>query len=237
MPLGSSSCQKWKWILLQLRTLCMCDSKANLWFITVMKGTSGMLWWYGVHYKKSITNAYRSRHVWICSESSLWPNSVVWKRYWDCTPEECLTATSIRPCLHPFLPFHPCPHPKAHSRTQVFIKAKGLTLKQSLPLILAWLLRPPISSQCAWYLSAAASPLIKTDIDRRMWISSAIVCLLKIIAVFSLDCENKRKLLKSSQGQRSRPSICLLIFVKVVYGRIALRSISLSRILLNAVHL
>lgn len=57
------------------------------------------------------------------------------KRHWDCTPEECLTA--IRPCLHPFLPFHPCPHPKAHSRTQVFIKAKGLTLKQSLPLILA----------------------------------------------------------------------------------------------------
>lgn len=159
------------------------------------------------------------------------------KRYWDCTPEECLTATSIRPCLHPFFPFHPCPHPKAHSRTQVFIKAKGLTLKQSLPLILAWLLRPPISSQCAWYLSAAASPLNKRDIDRRMWISSAIVCLLKIIAVFSLDCENKRKLLKSSQGQRSCSSICLLIFVKVVYVRIALRTISLSRILLNAVHL
>lgn len=236
MPLGSSSCQKWKWILLQLRTLCMCDSKANLWFITVMKGTSGMLWWFGVHYKKSITNAYRSRYVWICSESSLWPNSVVWEKILGLYTRG-MPNCHIRPCLHPFFPFHPCPHPKAHSRTQVFIKAKGLTLKQSLPLILAWLLRPPISSQCAWYLSAAASPLIKTDIDRRMWISSAIVCLLKIIAVFSLDCENKRKLLKSSQGQRSCSSICLLIFVKVVYVRIALRTISLSRILLNAVHL
>lgn len=127
------------------------------------------------------------------------------KRYWDCTLEECLTATSICP-LFPsfFLPFHPCPHPTAHSRTQVFIKAKGLTLKQSLPLILAWLLRPPICSQCAWYRSAAASPLIKTDIDRRMWISSAIMCLLKIITVFFFfysTAKNKRKLLREPRSK------------------------------------
>lgn len=111
MPLGSSSCQKWKWILLQLRTLCMCDSKANLWFITVMKGTSGMLWWYGVHYKKSITNAYRSRYVWICSESSLWPNSVVWEKTLG-------LYTRGMPNCHPplfasFSPFSPLPPPQS----------------------------------------------------------------------------------------------------------------------------
>lgn len=35
------------------------------------------------------------------------------KIYWDCTPEECLTATSIRPCLHPFFPFSPLPPPQS----------------------------------------------------------------------------------------------------------------------------
>lgn len=47
------------------------------------------------------------------------------KRYWDSSLEECLTATSIHPCFYPFLPFHPYPHPTAHSRTQVLSKQKA----------------------------------------------------------------------------------------------------------------
>lgn len=131
------------------------------------------------------------------------PVQLLEKRYWDSSLEECLTATSIQAMFLSSSPLSPpAPSPSPLQDTSL-IQAKGLTLKQSLPLILAWLLRPPISSQCAWYLSTGASPLIKTDIDRRMWISAAIMCLLGLITVFSYSYENKRKLWRNRQGQRS----------------------------------
>lgn len=107
-----------------------------------------------------------------------------------------------------FSPFTPTP---THSPPQdtSLIQPKGQTLKQSLPLILAWLLRPLISGQCAWYISTGSSSLIKTDTDRRIWISTAIMCLLRIITVLSHSFGNKRKLLRNSQGQRS----CLSFFL------------------------
>lgn len=117
------------------------------------------------------------------------------KRYWDSSLEEYLNCH-----IHPpmFLSFSPLSFTPIPLQDTSLIQAKGLTLKQSLPLILAWLLRPPIASECAWYLSTGSSPLIKTDSDRRMWISSAIMCLLRIITVFSHSSENKRKLLRNS---------------------------------------
>lgn len=122
------------------------------------------------------------------------------KRHWDSSLEECVTVTSIQPLVLSFSPLHappsPCPLPTLNP-----IQVNGLTLNQRLPLILPWLFRPPISSQRVLILPPLTSTLIKTDTDRRMWISSAIMCLLRIIAAFSHSNENKRKSLTSSQGQ------------------------------------
>lgn len=68
------------------------------------------------------------------------------------------------------LPFSLSLRPSLPRTQQAMAKQKW---KQSLPLILAWLLRPLSSnhpSMCAWYRSTGSSHLIKTDIDRRMWI-------------------------------------------------------------------
>lgn len=113
----------------------------------------------------------------------LWPNSVAWEKTLG-----FFTGRMSNCHIHPnpalsFSPLSPLPPLLGPLQDASLIQAKGLTLNQSLPLIFAWLLRPPISSQFAWYLSTGTCPLIKTDIDRRMWISSAIMCLLRIISV------------------------------------------------------
>lgn len=174
-----------------IKTHCMYDSKPNSWLITIMKGPSGVLLRYVVQYKKSITSAHWCRNVWACSESPLWPNSVAWEKILGFFTEGMSNCHIHPPLFLSFSPLSPLPPPHSPTQDTSVIQAKGPTLKQSLPLILAWLLRPPISRQCAWYLSTGSSPLIKTATDRRMWISGAIMCLLKIISVFSQLWEQK----------------------------------------------
>lgn len=131
------------------------------------------------------------------------------KRYWDSSQEECLNCHIHPPLFLSFSPLSPLPPLHSPLQNTSLIQAKGLTLKQSLPLILAWLLRPPISSRCAWYLYTGASSLIKTDIDRRMWISRAIMCLLRIISVSSQLWEQKEIVAKV----KGHVSFCSLFFV------------------------
>lgn len=115
----------------------------------------------------------------------LWPNSVAWEKTLGFFTGGMSNCHIHPPLFLSFSPLSPIPPPHSPLQDTSLIQAKGLTLTQSLPLILAWLLRPPISSESAWYLSTGSPPLIKTDIDRRMWISDAIMCLLRITTVFS----------------------------------------------------
>lgn len=87
-----------------------------------------------------------------------------------------LLYPSIR-CVCPFLPFNPT------------IQAKGQTQKQSLSLILAWLLWP----QILWYLSTSSFSLIKMDTDSRIRISGAVTYFLTHHSVFSQLWEQKKK--------------------------------------------
>lgn len=207
VPLGNS--------FTAIKTRCMCNSKPNSWLIAIMKGPS-VARLRLVQYQKSITSAH-----WVEMDERVQKAPLHLTQNWDSSLEECLTATSIQPMFLSRSAFLRPPPPLSPLQGTSLIQAKGLTLKQSLPLILAWLSRPPICSQCAWYPSTAASPLIKTDIDRRMWISTVIMCLLRIITVFSHSYENKGKLLRNGQGQRSQvfffslilfPFLCRCVF-------------------------
>lgn len=150
-----------------------------------------------IQYQKSITSAHWNRFTCLRIRNRIchWRNA-----YCHIHPPLLL---SVSPLL-------PLPTPHGPLQDTSLIQAKGQTLKQSLPLISAWLLGPQISVQCAWYLSTGCSSLIKIDTDRRVWISSEIMCLLRITQCFLTALGTKGNCLWNSQGQRSCSSFFCL---------------------------